>query len=52
MSSPSLMYLCSRCLYLDADVIVQGDLRPPYERYGRADCDYAKTLSASSRREV
>lgn len=30
-----------RCLYLDADVIVQGDLRPPYERYGRADCDYA-----------
>ena len=30
-----------RCLYLDDDVIVQGDLRPPYEQYGRADCDYA-----------
>jgi len=30
-----------RCFYLDADIIVQGDLRPPYEQYGRADSDYA-----------
>ena len=30
-----------RCLYLDADIIVQGDLRPPYEQWGRSDHDYA-----------
>lgn len=30
-----------RCLYLDADIIVQGDLRPPYEQWGHADYDYA-----------
>ena len=29
------------CMYLDADIIVQGDLRPPYERCRRAGSDYA-----------
>ena len=29
------------CMYLDADIIVQGDLRPPYERCRRGGSDYA-----------
>lgn len=29
------------CMYLDADIIVQGDLREPYERYRRQEVDYA-----------